>query len=64
LLVDAAGEHAAGCDLGQQLVGLALLVERLVQEPVGIVVAKLVGQRASRPVARDLVVLDPLGSRD
>src|SRR5262249_4852345 len=60
LLVDPGPEHAAGRDLRQPLVGVALLVERLVEEVLRLRQVELVGQRARRAVCSDLVVLDTL----
>src|SRR5581483_5215035 len=60
LLVDAAAEHAAGCDLRQQRVGVAFLVEGLVEERRRVVVAELARERPGRAVTGDLVVLDAL----
>src|SRR5436305_1573704 len=63
-LVDAAGEHASGRQLGQQLVSLAFLAERFVQQPCGVLHAKLVRERARSAVRRDLIVLDALRRGD
>src|SRR5205085_3243917 len=63
-LVDAGLEHAAGRDLRQQLVGVALLVQRLVEELTRVREIELVGERAGRAVGGDLVVLDALRRRD
>src|SRR5919201_4952165 len=64
LLVDSGLEHPAGRDLRQQLVGIALLVQRLVEEILRISEVELVGERASGAVRGDLVVLDSLCRRD
>src|SRR5947209_2016848 len=53
LLVDAGPQQAAGRDLRQQLVGLALLVQGLVEEILRVVEAELVGQRAHGAVGGD-----------
>ncbi len=57
-------EHAAGGDLGQERVGLRLLVERLVHQVLDPVEAAVVGKLPRGAVRRDLVVLDPLGGGD
>ncbi len=48
----------------QQFVGGLLLVEDLTQDILGIVEAKLVGERRCRTVRGDLVVLDALRGGD
>src|SRR5581483_6995770 len=64
LLVDAGLRQAARRDLREELVGVALLVERLVEEVLRVVVAELAGQGPRRSVRRDLVVLDALRCGD
>src|SRR5690348_4416865 len=59
-LVHAGLHPAAGGDLRQERVGLAFLVERLVEQVLRVAVAELVGERLRGAVARDLVVLDAL----
>ena len=53
-----------GRDLGEGLVGVALLLGRGVEEAHGLAVAEQLGVGAHRAVARDLVVLDPLRGGD
>src|SRR5919109_1202882 len=64
LLVDPSLEQAAGGDLRQQLVGVALLVESLVEEILGVAEVELVGERPGGAVARYLVMLNPLCGGD
>src|SRR5438128_2405506 len=64
LLVDPGLEHAASRDLRQQLVGVALLVESLVEQVLRIAEIELVGERTRRAVGGDLVMLDALRRRD
>src|SRR4051794_19831812 len=52
--------HACDGDLGQRLVGSALLVESLLQKRRRVVLAELLGQGTRGAVGGDLVVLDAL----
>src|SRR5579871_3403811 len=58
LLVD-----AAGGDLGQKPVGLDLFLQRLVEEPRGVIEAELLRPGLERAVAGHLVVLNRLSRR-
>src|SRR6266540_6185739 len=62
LLVDTGAKHSPGSDLRQKLVGVGLLVERLIEDVSRIVETELVGERRGGSVARNLVVLNALGS--
>src|SRR5438105_1554728 len=53
-----------GREGGELLVGLAFLIERLLQDFGDLVLAERFGQRARGAVGGDLVVFDPLGGAD
>src|SRR4029078_8762501 len=63
-LVDSGTEHAAGRKLRQKLVGVALLVEGLVEQILGIAQIELACERLRRAVGGDLVMLDALCGSD
>src|SRR5512145_834755 len=56
--------HDALGDLGEVLVGLLLLLESLLEQLGGFLLAEHLGHGAGRAVGRDLVVLDLLGGGD
>src|SRR3954471_3426470 len=56
-LVDAAAHEAARGELREELVGVALLVEGLVEQTLRVAVVELPRERARGAVGRDLVVL-------
>src|SRR5205085_11060251 len=63
-LIDAALEETARRDLRQELVRGALFIERFVEQLLGVPMVELACERTGRAVRGDLVVLNPLRSRD